>query len=136
MKPCKTCGKEFEGIRSSRLYCSTACRQRPAQQRYIKANPLRLMLKRASDRAKERGFEFNLTETDLVIPDVCPVLGLVLKVSTGNAKPNSPALDRIDNTKGYVKGNVRVISNRANSLKSDATKEELKLLALDAYRRI
>lgn len=94
------------------------------------------MLKRASDRAKERGFEFNLTETDLVIPDVCPVLGLVLKVSTGNAKPNSPALDRIDNTKGYVKGNVRVISNRANSLKSDATKEELKLLALDAYRRI
>jgi hypothetical protein len=43
-------------------------------------------------------------------------------------EPNSPSLDRIDNTKGYVPGNVWVISWRANDLKRNATLEELKLL--------
>ncbi len=40
----------------------------------------------------------------------------------------SPSLDRIDSTKGYTKGNIWVISNRANTLKNDATLSELKLL--------
>ena len=42
---------------------------------------------------------------------------------------NSPALDRIDNTKGYIRGNVWVISHRANQMKVDANIEELKLFA-------
>ena len=42
-----------------------------------------------------------------------------------------PSLDRIDGAKGYVKGNVRVISHRANMLKNDATIEELELVLKD-----
>lgn len=47
----------------------------------------------------------------------------------------SPSLDRIDSSKGYVKGNVRVISARANMLKNNATVEELTLVLKDLKRR-
>jgi hypothetical protein len=69
---------------------------------------------------------FGLTAADLEVPDVCPVLGIKLQPNKkGQPRANSPSLDRFDNRFGYVKGNVRVISQRANSLKSNATLEEL-----------
>lgn len=37
----------------------------------------------------------------------------------------SPSLDRVDNTRGYVPGNVLVISWKANQIKSNATLAEL-----------
>jgi hypothetical protein len=59
-------------------------------------------------------------------------LGLKLEQGNGKSTASSPSLDRIDSSKGYVKGNVRVISHRANLLKNNATVEELKLLLVDA----
>jgi hypothetical protein len=44
-------------------------------------------------------------------------------------RDSSPSLDRIDNSKGYVKGNVAVISFRANTLKNNATADELRAIA-------
>lgn len=69
----------------------------------------------------------------MVIPDFCPVLGLPLYRNTGGLAqgPNSPSLDRIDPALGYVKGNVNVISSKANAIKSNATPEEL--LRVAAY---
>lgn len=93
------------------------------------------MLVAAKSRAGRKGLEFSITMEDVVIPDKCPILGIYIstkyKLRRGE---NSPSLDRIDNTKGYVPGNVRVISWRANRLKNDATPEELQLLAQDAAR--
>lgn len=66
---------------------------------------------------------------DISIPEFCPVLGLRLQHGSGKATDASPSLDRIDNTKGYVQGNVMVVSNRANLLKRDATPDELQRLA-------
>jgi hypothetical protein len=77
-------------------------------------------------RAKEKGLDFNLTIEDITVPEYCPILGLKLQPSEGTFSHSSPSVDRINNTKGYVKGNVWVISRRANVLKSDATFEELK----------
>lgn len=82
------------------------------------------MLSDARQRANISGLDFNITLEDIVIPEVCPVF---------NTPMVSPSLDRKDNTKGYVKGNVFVISNRANLLKRDATAEELE--AILAYIR-
>ena len=89
--------------------------------------PEKRMLRRAKSRAKERGLEFNLELSDIHIPTHCPVLGIELVVHKGRSggNPNSPALDRIDNKKGYVKGNVMVVSHRANMMKLDASPEEL-----------
>lgn len=75
----------------------------------------------ARQRAKRRKIEFSLTENDITIPSHCPVLGVKLKFNWSGLRsgyfPDSPSIDRIDNTKGYVKDNVRIISNRANNLK-------------------
>jgi hypothetical protein len=38
---------------------------------------------------------------------------------------NSPSLDRIDNNKGYVKGNVIIVCSRANCIKNDGTWQEI-----------
>jgi len=84
----------------------------------------RYLYQGAKIRAKKRGIAFDLELSDIIVPQFCPVLGCELVVSETQAYC-SPTLDRFDNGKGYVKGNVRVISWRANSLKSDATTEEI-----------
>jgi hypothetical protein len=70
-----------------------------------------------------------LTISDVVIPSRCPVLGIAMRPGAGRLCDTSPTLDRIDNTKGYVPGNVMVISYKANRIKSNATPEELRLVA-------
>jgi hypothetical protein len=71
--------------------------------------------------------EDRLKDKDVSVPDVCPVLGIPLKVVSGKGfTDNSPSLDRIVPSLGYVPGNVVVISMRANRIKSDASLAELK----------
>jgi hypothetical protein len=92
--------------------------------------PDRFLLSRAKSRAKKKGLEFNIDITDIDVPIICPILGIPIikeykKGTKGGPSPNSPSLDRIDNSKGYVKGNVRVISHKANTMKHNATSLEL-----------
>jgi hypothetical protein len=79
----------------------------------------------AKGRGKRDGIEFSLQPEDIVVPAVCPVLGLKLQRGTTKFRDNSPSLDRIDNSKGYLKGNVIVVSQLANRIKSNATVEQL-----------
>lgn len=92
------------------------------KRRFRIKNPLQSLVRVVKQRARIRGFEFNIDASDLEIPAVCPVLRLI---------NFTPSIDRIDNTKGYIKGNVRIISTKANRLKSDMTLEECKLLLKD-----
>jgi len=82
------------------------------------------MLSDARRRAKKKQLDFNISLDDVVLPSVCPVLGITLQIGADNID-SSPSLDRLDPSKGYVKGNVNVISYRANTLKNNATSEEL-----------
>ncbi len=92
-------------------------------------NPEKAMLHRSRKRAKNKNLEHNITLEDIVIPEVCPLLGIPLETNkTKGYADNSPSLDRIDSSKGYIKGNVMVVSFRANMLKSNGTIEELELL--------
>lgn len=86
------------------------------------------MRKNAKVRAKAKGIPFTITTKDIVIPDVCPVLGVTLTRPDGTSRgpgDYSPSLDRIVPELGYVPGNIRVISYRANRIRNDATIEEL-----------
>lgn len=87
----------------------------------------------ARQRAKKRGLEFTIVVGDIHIPEFCPILNIRLSRNTGpngvrGPASSSPSLDRIDSRKGYTKENIQVISNRANTMKSDATLEELALV--------
>ena len=88
------------------------------------------MLSQARKRAKKDNVPFNLTPEDIQIPELCPVLlkPLVRKVGKGPS-PWSPSLDKIIPSKGYVVGNVMIMSHRANVMKNAATPEELLLFA-------
>jgi hypothetical protein len=88
------------------------------------ANPARYLLGKARYRARTKGIEFDLVEADIVIPERCPILGIPLQL--GGDKFNSPSIDRFDNSKGYTKDNIRVISHRANTIKCAYPLEELK----------
>lgn len=83
---------------------------------------------RAKLRAKHKGLKFDLEPKDIQIPDVCPLLGIKLKVGKGKLADHSPSLDRKKLNQGYVRGNVWVISNKANSIKRNASLQELKML--------
>lgn len=88
-------------------------------------NPERVLLDLAKARAKKNNLEFNIDIDDIIIPNICPVLGIPIKSGVGKTIDSSPTIDRINNNLGYVKGNIKIISWRANKLKSDATSDEL-----------
>lgn len=98
---------------------------------WYRKNPNRYLLYQARSRAKKFDLPFDLTLPDIVVPDVCPVLGIPLERNTNGRCPshNSPLIDRIRPELGYVKGNIQVISTRANVMKNDASIEELRKFA-------
>jgi hypothetical protein len=93
---------------------------------YRKERPEVHLLYEAKKRAKSKDFECLLSLSDIKIPDLCPVLGIPLFIKGGRPTDNSPTIDRINNSLGYTPDNVAVVSYRANSIKRDATLDELK----------
>lgn len=104
----------------------------------IPAKRIQFLLIHAKSRAKKKGLEFSISIRDLLPPpEICPALGITLNYGAGDPNAwNRASIDRIDNSKGYIAGNVAVISRRANWLKNDATVEELeKVVAYAAMAR-
>lgn len=97
-------------------------------------DPRAKMLKAARRRAKDRGLKFGLNIENISVPKFCPLLGIRIAVGNGSHCAGSPTLDRKNPKKGYVRGNVWVISHRANSIKRDATVQELRTLATNLGR--
>ena len=121
-RECTKCGIIFPKPKRTVTLCPTCNSSR------VKGEPQETrMFRRAKGRAKDCGLEFTIEKSDIVIPEYCPILGIKLEHHKGQSggRPSSPALDRIDNSKGYVKGNVVVISHLANMMKSSANEVEL-----------
>jgi hypothetical protein len=87
------------------------------------------MFHAAKVRAKKLGIEFTITPADIIIPERCPALGIPLVVSSGGPNDGSPSLDRLRPERGYVPGNVFVISHLANRIKNKSTPEQLTAVA-------
>jgi hypothetical protein len=111
---CKSCYKDQQNEKN---------RNKPTNERLFRS---------ARSSSKKRGLAFTIKPEDIVVPDLCPILGIpLLKESQGRGgKPNSPSIDRIDNYKGYTKDNIWVISLKANKCKSDLTLEQLERMVI------
>jgi hypothetical protein len=94
-----------------------------------KKNHPRSILHYVKSRAVKNNIPFNLTLEDIQIPEFCPVFSFPLVVNEKVHKYNSLSVDRIDPDLGYVKGNVQIISYLANTMKQNATKEQLLMFA-------
>ena len=121
--------KESDKIKAKERYDKNIGKRRAEKRNYILANPEVHMYSAAKKRSRDRGLEFNICKEDIVIPKICPILQVEFKVGTKRDYRYSPSLDRIDNAKGYTKGNIQVISSLANTMKNSATKEELLLFS-------
>ena len=120
--------KEKKREYGRKYYEANKEKRREYGRKYRKANVEMGMWHSSKKRAKKRGLPFDLTIDDLEVPEKCPILGLELKAGSDSSQGISPTLDRIVPELGYVKGNIRVISHRANRLKSDASIEELEAI--------
>lgn len=98
----------------------------PTNPRDAKEIAMKRMLSGARQRAKDKGLMFDLHYSDIQIPNLCPILKIPLIPSTdGTLTDNSPSLDRKIPYLGYTKGNVKVVSMKANRIKTDATSSEI-----------
>jgi hypothetical protein len=135
MKTCKLCKKqkdvtEFHKHKISKDgYCNECkiCKHNLAVERHANMVTEKKIFNSAKSRASLKNRNFNIEICDIIIPKICPVLNIEI----GSDFDSSPSIDRIDSTKGYVKGNIRIISRRANILKNNGTIEEFKLILKD-----
>lgn len=99
------------------------------RRRYRAAHPEQCIIDSARDRAKRLELDFTITAKDIVIPKFCPILGIPIFSSKKKMTDNSPSLDRMNPNLGYTKGNIQVISQRANRIKNDGTADEHEKIA-------
>jgi len=121
-RECTKCGVIFNKTSKTVTLCNKCNSER------VKCtDPRSKMFARAKSRAKKKGLDFSITLSDIIIPEFCPILGCKLECKSGKpgGQKASPALDRIDSNKGYIKGNIQIISHLANMMKSHATEEEM-----------
>lgn len=118
---CKT-----HGIKLKRADCPqcNAAYVRLYQRRRRRDHPDVALFERARHRAQMRGVPFFITRSNVVVPTICPALGIPLMRAEKRAA-TSPSLDRIQPHLGYVPGNVRVLSDRANRLKGNQSLRQL-----------
>lgn len=85
------------------------------------------MVRAARQRAREKGLPADITPAYVrsIWPedDCCPIRRVKFASLSfrGGPQPNSPSLDRIDPSLGYVRGNVAIISQAANRVKQNET---------------
>jgi hypothetical protein len=122
---CKTCLKPARNRSMMKTYRRDPLAWIEKQHEQRSASPIKYLVTQSRRRAKLDGLEHSITTDDLVMPSHCPLLGIPLFFSRGRPTPNTPTIDRFNPRLGYVPGNVWVISYRANTIKSDATLDEL-----------
>jgi hypothetical protein len=116
---CKVCDKVTQATESFKA----KARLRKRIERHTR--PEIQMFNFAKKRAKNKRLPFNIEMSDIIIPEFCPILGIKLKTNIGIIGDDSITLDKIVPELGYIKGNILVVSNLANKMKSSATIEQL-----------
>lgn len=90
-----------------------------------KRDPRRVILENAKALAKRLNLPFNITLEDIVVPEICPLAQIPLVFNKKKTRDNSPSLDKIVPSLGYVRGNTRVISRKGNRWKQEMTRDDV-----------
>tara|TARA_B100001123_G_scaffold422595_1_gene531716 strand:- start:525 stop:1250 length:726 start_codon:yes stop_codon:yes gene_type:complete len=89
----------------------------------------------AKNRARKKNIEFSIHIDDIIIPKICPVFKIKLhlvkddKSQSHKSRLMVPSLDRISSDKGYIKGNIVVLSYKANIIKGQGSAEQHRKIA-------
>ena len=136
---CKTCNKHRHvGHFSKHAGCSSGydtsrCKPcKKARADWAKVPLEKRIYNRAKTRAKRKGIPFDILLEDVVIPNKCPVFSQPFVYGDPDW---TYSIDRLDNSKGYVRGNILIVSNKANRLKNDATMDDLRTV-VDFYEHL
>lgn len=103
-----------------------------AKRRWKESNPKRAWctyavssMRRRAIR-KQMSFEVTAQQLEAITPDTCPVFGIEFQfIDSKRQSSNSPSVDRLDSSKGYVLENLCVISMKANVIKNAYTAEDV-----------
>lgn len=79
--------------------------------------------------AQQQGWTWDLSFGDIEWPTHCPILGIELNYFSEVRAEDSPSFDQIVPAKGYIKGNVIIMSWRANRIKNDGSAQEHRKIA-------
>lgn len=119
---CRYCGQKERFTR--RTYCATCYTDTGVAKNFSKRK--HQLVTRLKSQAAFKNIKFDITEDDVEWSPICPILGIEINYfSLGGSKANTASFDRKDPSQGYIKGNVFIISNRANMIKSDMTIAQL-----------
>lgn len=126
---CRSCGKlktkaEFSIHSKCKLGIDiSACKAcKKAKVDWSKVPIEKRIYNRIKSRATKKKIPFDLELQDIVLPKLCPVFQ---KPFIYGDYDWTYSVDRKDNSLGYVKGNIQILSNRANRLKGDFSINEL-----------
>lgn len=123
---CKTCQHRADAARIA------VERREYGRRPSSRGKPLTRRFNAIRSRARKEGIPFDLTIDDIFVPEFCPVLGIRLVWEEGNTRrlqDSGPSIDRLIPERGYVRGNIAVISGRANRIKNNGTAAEHERIA-------
>lgn len=135
IKVCKLCGleKHLDSFYKNRKGVHSICKpcfvekNKEYQAKYRANNRFAIRMRSCRARATDKGLNFDLTADYIegIWTGFCPVFGTELFIKAKRGEAGHAQLDRINPERGYVKGNVEWLSERANRIKDDATIEDL-----------
>lgn len=117
--------KSYPSAKWSTMTPEQKAKRTESARKWRKKNTEHTMFLQVRSRARIDGIPFNLELSDFVIPDYCPVLGIKLEKGVGLRADNSPSIDKIIPALGYTKGNIIIVSWKANRIKTNATVDEI-----------
>jgi hypothetical protein len=125
MLPFSEFHKHANCIHGVNTVCKT-CRKSVSEKQWRSVSVKKRMLQRAKSRAKRLNRDFTLVESDISIPEVCPVFHIPF--SSTPRSPHVPSIDRLDSSKGYTPDNIVIMTVRANLLKNNGTRKEFEAI--------